>query len=384
MNNVDFSQLEPARQQSQQASQSYVDYASKGATLADELRKALGERFGQSNVAQNTAQARADFMTALPQGRADVANLVKSGTILSPTQQQAILSGKRASALVPLMGANITQEAAFGTMEDLINAGVNAYGAQTSQKKGMAELSQQNYTQLLNELVTRAEQQRSEERFPLEMQLLKAQISNTARGSTADQRQSSLNSLRSDIQSGNSLTDVMKNYSTEIDPELILQLYNINSPYGPAEESSSQLNELFGIAPSKNQLEEESTQRKLLMTDSLIKGMENDLKNISQGKLGGTLEKVQSFFGVDPSLKNLEQKKKLLIGQLNEIMQLGRLTDEDQRLILETMPVETDTAQETSDKLNTLKSMLNKYYDRDEVETGIVNLDAYNSLQLDY
>jgi len=382
MNNVDFSQLEPARQQSQQASQSYVDYASKGATLADELRKALGERFGQSNVAQNTAQARADFMTALPQGRADVANLVSSGTILSPTQQQAILSGKRASALVPLMGANITQEAAFGTMEDLINAGVNAYGAQTSQKKGMAELAQQNYTQLLNELVTRAEQQRLEERFPLEMQLLKAQISDTLRGSTADQQQNTLNNLRSDVQSGATLSDVMKKYSTEIDPESILQLYNINSPYGPAEESSSQLNELFGIAPSKNQLEEESTQRKLLMTDSLIKGMENDLKNISQGKLGGTLEKVQSFFGVDPSLKNLEQKKKLLIGQLNEIMQLGKLTDEDQRLILETMPVETDTAQETSDKLNTLKSMLNKYYNRDEAE--IVNLDAYNSLQLDY
>jgi hypothetical protein len=282
------------------------------------------------------------------------------------------------------MGANITQEAAFGTMEDLINAGVNAYGAQTSQKQGMAELSRQNYTQLLNELVTRADQQRSEERFPLEMQLLKAQISDTLRGSTADQQQETLNSLRSDIQSGNSLTDVMKNYSTEIDPESILRLYNINSPYGPAEESSSQLNKLFGIAPSKTQLEDESTQGKLLMTDYLIQGMENDLKNISQGKLGGTFEKVQSFFGLDPSLKNLEQKKKLLIGQLNEIMQLGRLTDEDQRLILETMPVETDTAQETLDKLNTLKSMLNKYYDRDEVETGIVNLDAYNSLQLDY
>lgn len=158
---MDWSSVDQARGQAQQAAASANAFSAKGNVLADELRKAIGERFGQSGIAQDTAKARTDFMAAAPQARADVLGMVQGGSILSPTQQNAILAAKRGSALMPLMGANLVQDAAFGTMEDLINAGTNAFKAKTQEQQGLASIAQGNYSSLLNELLQRAEEERA-------------------------------------------------------------------------------------------------------------------------------------------------------------------------------------------------------------------------------
>jgi len=154
---VDFSDVEAKRQIAESRQEQALGYSAKGQTLADELRKAIGERFAQSDVAKQGAESRTQFLSAAPQARADVSGLIQGGAILSPTQQQSIIASKRGAALAPVMGANVMQEAAFGTLEDLLNAGVNAWNAQSQYQTGMAGLAQQSYTSLLNELIQKSQ-----------------------------------------------------------------------------------------------------------------------------------------------------------------------------------------------------------------------------------
>lgn len=160
---VDWSSVEQARTGAQQAGQTAVDYASKGNTLADELRKAIGERYGQSGIAQDTAKARTDFMASAPQARSQILDMVNAGTILSPTQQNAIMAAKRGSALMPLMGANLVNDAAFGTIEDLINAGTNAWNAKSTAAQGAAGLAQKSYSDMLGEIMSKAQLEQAQE-----------------------------------------------------------------------------------------------------------------------------------------------------------------------------------------------------------------------------
>ncbi len=149
--------IDTARIAANTAADTANNFVAGGYSLADELRKAVGERFGESPVANDAATARSDFMAAAPQARSDVLGMVQGGTILSPTQQLQIIAAKRAAALVPLTAANTMQEATFGTMQDLINAGTNAYTAQGTKLQGAATLAEKSYTDLLNELVTKAQ-----------------------------------------------------------------------------------------------------------------------------------------------------------------------------------------------------------------------------------
>lgn len=156
-----WSGVSAARDQATSAATSANDFSAKGNVLVDELRKAVGERFGESGIAKDTATARTDFMAAAPKAREDVLGLVNAGSILSPTQQAAIMAAKRSSALMPLMGANLIQDATFGTMEDIINAGTNAFKAETQNRQGLAQIAQGNYSSLLNELLQKAQEDRA-------------------------------------------------------------------------------------------------------------------------------------------------------------------------------------------------------------------------------
>lgn len=156
-----WSGVSAARDQATSAATSANDFSAKGNVLVDELRKAVGERFGESGIAKDTATARTDFMAAAPKAREDVLGLVNAGSILSPTQQNAIMAAKRSSALMPLMGANLIQDATFGTMEDIINAGTNAFKAETQNRQGLAQIAQGNYSSLLNELLQKAQEDRA-------------------------------------------------------------------------------------------------------------------------------------------------------------------------------------------------------------------------------
>jgi hypothetical protein len=188
-----------ARQKAEGLQQQAIDFGSKGITLADELRKAIGERYEGSPVVQDISTKRADFLSAGPQARSDVAGLVNQGEILSPSQQQAILAQKQASALVPLMGSNLTQQAMFGTLEDLIGAGTRAFQAQGAQTQGLAGLAQQSYQNILNEMLQsanleqqRASEGRAAELHPLEKLRIQAQTAASNRSGVPKPTKTSL------------------------------------------------------------------------------------------------------------------------------------------------------------------------------------------------
>ncbi len=185
---VDFSPLDTARNTAQTTAQTALDYGTRGFTLADELRKAVGERFAESPIAQQGAEARANFLSAAPQARSDVAGLVSGGAIMSPSQQAAIIAAKRGSALVPVMGANTLQEAAFGTMKDLIDAGTNAWNSQSTYQTGLADLASKNYSTLLDELFKKSQEERAAEMQPYDIAYKQALINNAGGGGSTSKQ----------------------------------------------------------------------------------------------------------------------------------------------------------------------------------------------------
>lgn len=182
---MDDQAIAGARNYATETANTAAKYNSQGYTVADELRKAIGERYGESDIAKQTSEARGTFLAQAPQDRMAVQGMVDEGNILSPGQQQAVLAAKRGSALVPLMGANLVDSAAFGTMEDLINAGTNAFKAQGSYAMSLAQQAQQTYQNLMDEAIKRAQMKQIEEEMamkqamaPFEQQYKQAQIAN--------------------------------------------------------------------------------------------------------------------------------------------------------------------------------------------------------------
>lgn len=245
-------EIDAARTNAQSAAQTAIDYSSRGNTLADELRKAIGERYGESGIAKDTATARTNFMAAAPQARTQVLDMVNSGTILSPTQQNAIMAAKRSSALMPLMEQNLVNDAAFGTIEDLINAGTNAWKAKSEAAQGSAQLAQGNYTSLLQEFIQKAQQDqqareeaRAAELFPIQKQTAQAQLDKLLRGGDGTQYESQqkvAEQLKTDARNGLNFSQIMNKYSGKLDGNDIVQLYNASSKYGPVQATNEEIN----------------------------------------------------------------------------------------------------------------------------------------------
>jgi len=259
MTATNWSDIEQARTNAQNAAQTAVDYSARGNTLADELRKAIGERYGQSGIATDTAKARTDFMAAAPQARQDVLNIVQGGTPLSPTQQRAILAASRSAALMPLMEQNLVNDAAFGTIQDLINAGTNAWNAKTQAAQGAAQIAQTGYTSLLNELLQKAQEERAAqdaanaaELFPLQKQKLLADIaatnrSNAGNGTQYESQQKIAEDLKKDARNGLTFSQIMSKYSGKLDGNDIVQLYNSSSKYGPLQATNEEINAKYAM-----------------------------------------------------------------------------------------------------------------------------------------
>ncbi len=246
-----WSDVNTAQQQSQQAQQSAIQFGAGGNTLADELRKAVSERFDQSGIAQDAATARSNFLQAAPTARNDIANLISGGAILSPTQQDQIMASKRASALAPVIGANDLESAAFGTMNDLISAGTNAWNKQAQYQQGMAQLAQGNYQNLLDELLKKSQYDQNAQMFPLDMQLKQAQIGAANRSNTGTSTKTANQikyeqALTTDAKQGITLKQALTKYAGYLEPDDIYQTYNASSKWGPATENQQQLSP-YGI-----------------------------------------------------------------------------------------------------------------------------------------
>ncbi|MFA7000360.1 MAG: hypothetical protein WC241_04590 [Candidatus Paceibacterota bacterium] len=261
---MDWQNIESARNTATTAAQTASDYSAAGNTLADELRKAVGERYAQSDIAKEAATNRSNYLVAAPQARADVLGLVKGGSILSPTQQNAILAAKRASAIAPLMGSNLMEQAAYGTMEDLINAGVNSWNAQTQALQGTANITQNSYTSMLNELLQKAQEERATasagreaELFPIQKAQALATLAKMGQGTQTEKESSQRTDIAgyfTDIDLGNAVDNRNSAYNTA--KILISKGYDPNLIY-------SVIDQMFPVTkePSNNVSEWEAKQQ---------------------------------------------------------------------------------------------------------------------------
>jgi len=296
---MDYSAVDTARTNAQSAAQTAVDYSSKGNTLADELRKAIGERYGESDIAKNTATARTDFMAAAPKARQEVLGLVQGGSILSPTQQNAIMAAKRSSALAPLMGANLVNDAAFGTIEDLINAGTNAWNAKSTAAQGAAQIAQTGYTSLLNEMLQKAQEERATaaekratELFPIQKDTLQAQLDNILSGGDGTQYESQqkvAEQLKTDARNGLDFSQIMNKYAGKLDGDTIVQLYNASSKYGSVQATNEEINAKYGTKLSASGVTDEQI-------DALAKAYNANPKiTIPANLKGKVMQRVQEL-----------------------------------------------------------------------------------------
>jgi hypothetical protein len=147
-------QTQPLFDQAKQASEKSIDLAASGANLQQSLRDAVTGRLQASPLFGQREEAAKNLITAVPQARSELADLVQSGeAILSPNQQQSILTGRRAAATVPLMSLNDLLQAQTGGMETAISGGLGAFQALQQAQAARAQLAQQQAQDAFNNLI---------------------------------------------------------------------------------------------------------------------------------------------------------------------------------------------------------------------------------------
>lgn len=191
MTELDFSKYNPVNQAANQAEDRAVSAAAASNTLGDKLRTAISERFQESPLAKQREGALKTFITSAPNARADIAEQVKGGTIFNPSQQQALIAGRRASDVVPLVSLNDLLQAQFGGMGDLVTAGTNAYKEQVGSLQGAAQLARQRADSALAQLYKTAEFNLEKAKVgaanaPSEIELLLAQLLGGQQGAAGE------------------------------------------------------------------------------------------------------------------------------------------------------------------------------------------------------
>jgi hypothetical protein len=167
---TDFASIQPLEQKATQLESAANTNAAAGMTLSDKLRTAVNERFANNPISQQREGALSTFLQAPDQARQVVADKVNSGTILSPTQQQSIMSGVRANATVPLVSLNDLLKSTFGNISDIVGAGTNAFNAQTANLQGQAQLARSSANTAFDRLMKQAQLDIEQQKLQLEKQ----------------------------------------------------------------------------------------------------------------------------------------------------------------------------------------------------------------------
>lgn len=153
---ADFSSLDPLEKRATELESKAVSSAAAGYNLPSQLRSAISGRFNDSPLIKQRETAMQTFMTSPDRARESIASKVAGGTILSPTQQQAIVASQRAADVVPLASLNDLLKSQFGAISDLVGAGTGAYQAQVAADQGAAQVARQTADSALKRLVEQA------------------------------------------------------------------------------------------------------------------------------------------------------------------------------------------------------------------------------------
>lgn len=163
-------------QQADQAAQQAIAMSQSGANLESELRKAVTERFQNSNIASQQATARQDYLNAGTNARAEIADIVKSGSILNPSQQQAIQAAKQSTAAIPLETSSNLMSLLTGGLENAISGGVNAFTGMTKSAIDRAELLQTSAQDFFDRIMDQRAEARATKEFAINEQLARANL----------------------------------------------------------------------------------------------------------------------------------------------------------------------------------------------------------------
>lgn len=145
--------LEEYKTQTARAAQT----ASSAITLPDLLTKTLNEKLAGSPIIQERSQAAGNFLREL--GNAPVTVLPESmgGVVLTPAEQERIISSRRISALVPLMTANQRYDLLAGQIPDIVGQASRAAQAQAQLAQSQADLAGDIYKTIIDR-ITRGEE----------------------------------------------------------------------------------------------------------------------------------------------------------------------------------------------------------------------------------
>lgn len=159
---TDFSSIEPLNQAANQAEDKALASSSASFTLPQKLQDAINSRFNNSAIVQQREAALQPVLTSADRSREAVAGMVNSGTILSPTQQQSIISARRAADVVPLISLNDLLQNQFGSIGDLVRAGTAGFQGQVAADQGAAQLARERANSALSSLIAQRELQLKE------------------------------------------------------------------------------------------------------------------------------------------------------------------------------------------------------------------------------
>jgi len=137
------------------ASSNAISFREQLPDLASKLREALTTKFNESPLFKQRETAMTNFLAAPSAINADLASMQKSGTILSPNQQQEISGARRAAAFAPLSNTNLMLGTLSGGMENMVSGGVKAFEAasqgMTDRANLMNTMQQQDWERRMKE-----------------------------------------------------------------------------------------------------------------------------------------------------------------------------------------------------------------------------------------
>lgn len=139
---LDQNSVEQQFSQARQTGQSAINFAQSGAGLEEMLRNSVSQRLSSSPLYGQREEAARQVLTSAPRAREDISNIIKGGTILSPTQQQSIMASRQAADVVPLTSLNDLLQAQTGGVETAVGAGLKSFDSILGALQAQAALEQ--------------------------------------------------------------------------------------------------------------------------------------------------------------------------------------------------------------------------------------------------
>ncbi len=307
---ADYDKVKALREQAKSARATYGSLSSAAETfphnVMEKVRSARADR-GMSQLAMDVGESMGHLGRAGAEVRGRLADV-------NPLQTDVITARERAANLTQLgREAQFGQETA-GTIGEAVEGGAATVRGMAQQALVEAEQKKQEAADLMEMLEFDEMVRQFDERIKLEREKLTEGGTETE----AERESAYLTNLQKDVIAGNTLQDVMQKYSTVLPTDDILQIYNINSPYGVAQESPRELEQRFGVQPSKTALEEQEV-------ENVITGLEDIKGKIGQASSYGDVVALQT------------QKKS--VGQwLARLVETGRLSDADREFYQKQLP----------------------------------------------